>query len=70
MEFDFLTPLDEEILEFINGLSSQNLGSKVVLHTREDFPDLSKIRLAIVGVKENRGAHIEIENTKLSHIRK
>jgi len=70
MEFDFLSPLDDEILEFINGLSSQNLGSKVVLHTNEDFPDLNKIKLAIIGVKENRGAHIEIENTKLSHIRK
>ncbi|MFY0482114.1 formimidoylglutamase [Flavobacterium sp. PLA-1-15] len=70
MEFDFLSPLDDEILEFINGLSSQNLGSKVVLHTSEDFPDLSKIKLVIIGVKENRGAHIEVENTKLSHIRK
>ena len=70
MEFDFLSPLDDEILEFINGLSSQNLGSKVVLHTSKDFPDLNKIKLAIIGVKENRGAHIEVENTKLSHIRK
>ena len=70
MEFDFLSPLDDEILEIINGLSSQNLGSKVVLHTSEDFPDLSKIKLVIIGVKENRGAHIEVENTKLSHIRK
>lgn len=70
MEFDFLSPLDDEILEFINNLTSQNLGSKVVLHTNEDFPDLNKIKLAIIGVKENRGAHIEVENTKLSHIRK
>lgn len=70
MDFDFLSPLDDEILEFINGLTSQNLGSKVVLHTSEDFPDLNKVKLAIIGVKENRGAHIEIENTKLIHIRK
>jgi len=70
MEFDFLSPLDDEILEFINDLTSQNLGSKVVLHTNEDFPDLNKIKLAIIGVKENRGAHIEVENTKLTNIRK
>lgn len=70
MEFDFLSPLDDGILEFVKGLSSQNLGSKVVMHTSKCFPDLSKIKLAIVGVKENRGSHIEIEDVNLVHIRK
>ncbi|HEU4495669.1 MAG TPA: formimidoylglutamase [Flavobacterium sp.] len=70
MELDFLSPLDGEIVAFIKRLSSQHLGSKVVLHTKEDFPDLKKIKLAIIGVKENRGAGNEIENTKLDSIRK
>jgi len=70
MEFDFLSPLDDEILEFINGLSSQNLGSKVVLHSSKDFPDLNKVDLAIIGVLENRGAENQIENVNLDHIRK
>ncbi len=70
MEFDFLSPLDSETVATIKNLTSQHLGSKVVLHTDEDFPDLNKIKIAIFGVKENRGAHLEVENTKLSHIRR
>ena len=70
MEFDFLSPLDDEILEFINGLSSQNLGSKVVLHSSKEFPDLEKVNLAIVGVLENRNAEHQIEDVNLDHIRK
>jgi len=55
MEFNFLEPIGEELQHFIKGLASQQLGSKVTFHTREDFPDLSKIRIAILGVNENRG---------------
>jgi arginase family enzyme len=55
MEFDFLSPLNTEILEYIEGLSSQQLGSKVVLHTSEEFPEVSKVTIGIIGVLENRG---------------
>ena len=55
MEFNFLEPNDDEVQSFIKGLNAQQLGSKVVFHTREDFPDLNKIRIAILGVHENRG---------------
>ena len=55
MEFDFLSPLDSEIIDYINGLSSQQLGSKVVLHTSEAFPEVSKVTIGIIGVLENRG---------------
>ena len=37
MEFNFLAPVDSEIVDFIKGLTSQHLGSKVVLHTQQDF---------------------------------
>ncbi|WP_310559877.1 formimidoylglutamase [Flavobacterium sp.] len=70
MEFDFLKPLDNEILQVIKGFSSQQLGSKVVFHTAEDFPDLDKIKIAIVGVLENRGDVNQAEEVDLSHIRK
>ncbi|WP_445453942.1 formimidoylglutamase [Flavobacterium sp. 25HG05S-40] len=56
MEFDFLSPVDHEIIQYINGLSSQHLGSKVAFHTDKDFPDIDKIKIAIIGVLENRGA--------------
>ncbi len=55
MEFDFLSPLNTEILDYIKGLSSQQLGSKVVLHTSEAFPEVSKVSVGIIGVLENRG---------------
>ncbi|MCI4441984.1 MAG: formimidoylglutamase [Lentimicrobium sp.] len=70
MEFDFLKPLDNEILQFIKEVSSQQLGSKVVFHTDKDFPDLNKIKIAIIGVLENRGNKNQDEEVDLSHIRK
>lgn len=55
MEFDFLSPLDKDITGYINELSSQHLGSKVVFHSEHDFPDLEQVKIAIIGVLENRG---------------
>jgi hypothetical protein len=70
MEFDFLKPLDNEILQFFKEFSSQQLGSKVVFHTAEDFPDLNKIKIAIIGVLENRGDINQEQEVDLTHIRK
>ena len=70
MEFDFLSPVDNEILEYINGLSSQHMGSKVAFHTDKDFPDLDKIKIAIIGVPENRGDNSSFEEANLDFIRK
>src|SRR3990167_1493724 len=70
MEFDFLAPLDKEILSYIHGLSSQQLGSKVVLHTDDQFPDLDKIKIAIIGVLENRGDKKAITDVDLHPVRK
>jgi arginase family enzyme len=55
MEFDFLSPLDNEIVAFRDELSSQQLGSKIVLHTSLDFPEVAKVSIGIIGVLENRG---------------
>ena len=70
MEFDFLKPLDNEILQFFKGFSSQQLGRKVVFHSVEDFPDLDKIKIAVIGVLDNRGNKNQTEEVDLSHIRK
>ena len=70
MEFDFLKPLDNEILEIIKGFSSQQLGSKVVFHTAKEFPDLNQVSLAIIGVLENRGDANQTQEVDLTHIRK
>lgn len=70
MEFDFLAPIDTEILDFISGLSSQQLGSKIVLHTEKQFPDVNKIKIALIGVLENRGSNISISEVDLIAARK
>lgn len=70
MEFDFLEPVNDGILQFISSLSSQELGSKIVLHTQDQFPDISKITIAIVGVLEDR-RNIDIVNeVNLTAVRK
>lgn len=69
MEFDFLTPVDSEIKDFINALSSQHLGSKVVFHSDKDFPDLDQVKIAVIGILENRGSG-NYETVDLSEIRK
>jgi arginase family enzyme len=70
MEFDFLKPLDNEILQLMKEYSSQQLCSKVVFHTAVDFPNLDKIKIAIIGVIENRGNNYQTETVDLFHIRK
>ena len=70
MEFDFLKPINDEVLELVSGLNSQHLGSKIVLHTSEQFPDLNKIKIAIIGVLDNRGASKSISDVDINPIRK
>ena len=68
MGFDFLAPLDNDIVAFVNELTSQHMGSKIVLHTEKDFPDLSQVKIALIGVLENRGANSD-DDVNLTHIR-
>ncbi|WP_035658718.1 formimidoylglutamase [Flavobacterium seoulense] len=69
MGFDFLEPIDESLLRMLKSLSSQQLGSKVVFHTKEDFPDLDKVSIALVGVLENRGNDVVEDSGDLSAFR-
>lgn len=69
MEFDFLSPVSNEVAAYASRLSSQHLGNKIVLHTEKEFPDLEKVRIAIVGVLENRGVS-SFEAVNTGHIRK
>lgn len=70
MAFDFLQPLDESFLEFIQGLSPQTLGKKVVFHTNTEFPNIENVSIAIIGVLENRGLGDTNEIVDLLNIRK
>ncbi|MBC7641173.1 MAG: formimidoylglutamase [Flavobacterium sp.] len=70
MAFNFLKPINSDILDFAFDLSTQHLASKIVYHTKVDFPDLKKIKIAIVGVIENRGDSNKVNNVNLDFIRK
>lgn len=70
MEFDFLSPLDTKTIEFVTDLSSQHLGSKIAMHTQHEFPDLDTVRIAIIGVPENRGSENATEHADLAYIRR
>ncbi|REH00459.1 formimidoylglutamase [Flavobacterium aquicola] len=70
MEFDFLVPLNNEILKYIHELSAQHLGSKIVLHTDDSVPDLDRISIAIIGVLDNRGDRNAKTDVDLNAVRK
>jgi arginase family enzyme len=70
MEFDFLTPVNDEIVQYVSGLTSQQMGRKVAFHSEDEFPDIDKIKIAIIGVLENRGDNSQFEEVNLNHIRK
>ena len=69
MAFDFLQPVNDEIVAFVATLSSQALGSKIVLHTADAFPQIAKAKIALVGVLDSRGIQYENE-VDLTSIRK
>ncbi|MEL1243480.1 formimidoylglutamase [Flavobacterium sp. DGU11] len=70
MPFEFLEPLDADLLGFINELPPQALGKKAVLHTEEVFPELENVSIALVGVLDNRGMNDKKDHVHLNYIRK
>lgn len=55
MNFNFLSPVSDAVLAHNELLSQQALGKKIRIHSAQNgIPDLDGVKLAIVGVKENR----------------
>lgn len=55
MDFDFLSPVDDELLEGISHLNSQAIGAQIKIHTeRSGLPPMEDVNVAIFGVRENR----------------
>ncbi len=54
MPFDFLTPIDKALLAQIEGLHPSCIGRKIKLHSSGELPDLSDVKIALIGVQENR----------------
>jgi len=55
MAFDFLEPVSNEFIDYINTLPPQSLGRKVVFHTETEFPTILNTKVAIFGVLDTRG---------------
>lgn len=70
MVFDFLEPLDDDLINFMDGLSPQALGKKVFFNTRNEFPEIESARIAILGVLDNRGMQGVKDHVHLNYIRK
>ncbi len=70
MEFDFLQPLENDFVSWLQELSFQQLGSKVVFHTKDQFPNIDKITVAIIGVLDNRGDKKAFSDVDLLPVRK
>ncbi|MGV8993950.1 MAG: formimidoylglutamase [Flavobacterium sp.] len=68
MIFEFLQPVDSSIIDFCRQLSAQHLGQKVTFHTRSETPILDGVKIAIVGILDNRGSGSE-ESSDLHHVR-
>lgn len=55
MNFNFLSPVSDAVLAHNELLSEQALGKKMKIHsTQNGIPDLNDVKMAIIGVKENR----------------
>ena len=70
MPFEYLEPLDHELVGFVSELPSQSLGKKVVMHTEEVFPETENAAIAIIGVPDNRGMNDKKDHVHLNYIRK
>lgn len=72
MNFNFLTPVSDLVLEHNELLSAQALGRKIKIHSEQSgMPDIEGVDIAILGVLENRNDISYIgEDFQLNEIRK
>lgn len=70
MVFDFLQPVSESFEQYLQTLSNQSLGKKVVFHTQTDFPVLEGVSIAIFTVNEHRGNNKDNDDYSFDAFRK
>ena len=72
MNFDYLEPIDDALLEHAKMQSDQSFGRSIEIYSAQNgFPDLSNKKIAIVGVEEGRSAIGNHETgSNLNEIRK
>ncbi|NER14824.1 arginase [Leptobacterium flavescens] len=71
MNFDFLSPVESVVLAHNQLLPKQALGKIIKIHSEKDgLPDLSDVKIAIIGVGESRNAFVKPkEKLNLGNIR-
>ena len=70
MEFEFLSPVEPKIIEFASRLSQKQLGFMLIKNQINNFPSLTDVKLALIGVLENRNDDKATTAVHISHIRK
>ena len=71
IDFSFLSPVQDRIVDQIEQLHGQAIGKKLMIHSSTNKPDLEGVKIAILGVLESRNSVDYIgEEFHLSEIRK
>lgn len=63
MYLDFLNPVDEEVLDSLENLHPSCLGRKIAIHSLSSFPELDSVKVAIIGIRENRREQVKLRDT-------
>jgi len=70
MGLEFLQPVDQIIEQYLEGVPAQSIGKNIAVHTQHNFPELDSIKVAIVGVLDNRGQLDNKDHVHLNYVRK
>lgn len=61
MSLNFLTPVDDTVLGVATLLPNQVLGKSIQVYTEKlGFPDLEKVKIALIGVQESRNSYYPV----------
>lgn len=70
MAYEFLQPINSELVTYKDALPPLALGRQIALHTYKQFPELKDVKVVIIGVSDNRGNHNFLEDSDLIKFRK
>jgi len=67
---DFLKPIAEDLVAYIDTLPNHAIGNNISLHTDASFPELMQNSIVIFTVNENRNSRVAVENVDFTGVRK
>lgn len=67
---DFLKPITEDLVAYIDTLPNHAIGNNISLHTDASFPELVQNSIVIFTVNENRNSRVTVENVDFTGVRK